>query len=296
MCFTWWFWVEEKVFTKMGKNRKGFAKDLALYIGIVILGLLFLAPFLWGLSTSLKSDTEIFKYPPKWLPSATITQYSYVILKLGGFARKFLNSLIMVGGSMVFTIFAATPAAYVGARFSFRGKEVILFSLLATTMIPGIAILIPLYLLGAKIGLLNSYIFPILVYSAWLTPQVLWYTRGFIENIPKELEESAMIDGCTHIQAIIYIIVPLIRPGLGAMAILVFVFVFSDYLIAAVLNTETLMHTVQVGLVTFFEDPLGVPYGQFMAYAMLASAPIVVSFLILQRFFVKGLVAGSLKG
>ena len=280
----------------MGKKSKSVFNELISYIGIAVLGLIFLIPFLWGLSTSFKSDSEIFAYPPNWLPSCTLVQYRYILQKMAGIARQFLNSMVLVLGSITLSIFAATPAAYVGARFKFRGKEPLLFALLATAMIPGVAILIPLYLLGVATGLLNRYVFLILVYSAWLTPQVLWYTRGFIEGVPRELEESAQIDGCTRLQAILYIILPLIRPGLGAMAIFVFVYVFSDFLIATCLTTETPMQTVQVGLVTFFEDPRGTPYGQFMAYAMLACAPTVISFLFLQRFFVKGLMSGGVKG
>jgi multiple sugar transport system permease protein len=196
----------------------------------------------------------------------------------------------------VICVLVAAPAAYAAARFSFRGRSVLLLAILATSMIPGISILIPIYLLATRFDLLNSYTFMILVYCAWMIPQAIWFLKNFIEVIPFELEEAAMLDGCSRFDVMTKIIMPLIQPGIAAVAMLIFMFVWNDFLIGAVLATSEDKRTVQVGLVRFIQDSIGVWWGEFMAFAMLAIAPVLIAFIILQRRFVEGLTSGGIKG
>jgi multiple sugar transport system permease protein len=210
--------------------------------------------------------------------------------------RFFLNSAILTVGTVALCLIVSAPAAYAAARFKFRGKNTLLLTILATSMIPGISILIPIYLLAITIDVLNSYLFMILVYSAWMIPQTIWFMKGFVEVVPQELEESALIDGCSWFGAFVRIVVPLIQPGLIAISILIFMFVWNDFLIGVILTTDDERRTVQVGLVRFIQDPIGVSWGEFMAFAMLAIAPVLVAFLLLQQRFVEGLTSGSVKG
>ncbi|HZR02122.1 MAG TPA: carbohydrate ABC transporter permease [Burkholderiales bacterium] len=209
--------------------------------------------------------------------------------------RVFFNSLVLAAGTIVLGLVVASPGAYAAARFRFRGKNAILLTILVTSMIPGISILIPIFLLAIRADLLNSYVFMILVYGAWLVPQAIWFIKGFIEVVPRELEEAALLDGCSLFSAFWRVTLPLIQPGLAAVAILFFVFVWNDFLIGAVLTNREEMRTVQVGLLRTIQD-IGISWGQFMAYAMLATAPILVAFLILQKRFVEGLTRGGVKG
>ena len=270
--------------------------DVATYAILVLGCILALAPIAWGLFTSFKVQSNIALYPPQWFPSPVSFEHYATLFSNSGFGRFFVNSLILSAGTILLTLFVAAPAAYAAARFEFRAKNGLLLTILATSMIPGISILIPIYLLAIRADLLNSYIFMILVYSAWLIPQAIWFIKGFIETVPRELDEAAHLDGCTVLGVFFRIVVPLIQPGLAAIAILTFIFVWNDFLIGAVLTTNEEMRTVQVGLVRFIQDTIGVWWGQFMAFAMLAIAPVLVVFLVLQRRFIEGLSAGGIKG
>ena len=255
-----------------------------------------LAPIVWGLLTSLKAQANIAIYPPQWVPHPITLEHYNVILASKSVPRFFLNSLLLSIGTILLSLCVATPGAYAAARYQFRGKHAILLTVLATSMIPGISILIPIYLLAIRTKLLNSYPFMILVYGAWLIPQAIWFIKGFVEVVPRDLEEAALMDGCTLLGALCRVTLPLIQPGLAAVSILIFVFVWNDFLIGVTLTTQEEMRTVQVGLVRYLQDTLGVWWGQFMAFTILAIAPVLLAFFLLQKRFIEGLTTGWIKG
>jgi ABC-type glycerol-3-phosphate transport system permease component len=278
-------------------SRKARARrsDILTY-GLLGLGcVMALAPIVWGLLTSFKLESNVALYPPQWVPSPVTFEHYSDLLTSKEVLRVFFNSLVLAGGTILLGLLVASPGAYAAARFRFRGKNAILLTILVTSMIPGISILIPIFLLAIRAELLNSYVFMILVYGAWLVPQAIWFIKGFVEVVPRELEEAALIDGCSLPGAFRRITLPLIQPGLAAVAILFFVFVWNDFLIGAVLTNREEMRTVQVGLLRTIQD-IGIFWGQFMAYAMLATAPILVAFVFLQKRFVEGLTRGGVKG
>ena len=278
-------------------SRKARTRRLdVLTYGLLGLGcVMALAPIVWGLLTSFKLESNVALYPPQWVPSPVTFEHYSDLLTSKEVLRVFFNSLVLAGGTILLGLLVASPGAYAAARFRFRGKNAILLTILVTSMIPGISILIPIFLLAIRAELLNSYVFMILVYGAWLVPQAIWFIKGFVEVVPRELEEAALIDGCSLPGAFWRITLPLIQPGLAAVAILFFVFVWNDFLIGAVLTNREEMRTVQVGLLRTIQD-IGIFWGQFMAYAMLATAPILVAFLFLQKRFVEGLTRGGVKG
>jgi len=270
--------------------------DLLTY-SILSLGcLMALTPIIWGLLCSLKKQANVVLYPPQWFPNPLTFEHYWILITERGIPRFFLNSLILSIGTILVVLVVAAPGAYAAARFKFRGKNSILMTILATSMIPGISILVPIYLLGIRAKLLNNYLFMILVYAAWLIPQAIWFIKNFIEVVPRDMEEAALIDGCTVVGAFCRVVLPMIQPGLAAIAILNFIFVWNDFLIGAVLTSREEMRTVQVGLVRFIQDTMGVWWGQFLAFAMLAIFPVLLLFFMLQKRFVEGLTAGGVKG
>ncbi len=270
--------------------------EIATY-GILGLGcLLAVMPIAWGVITSLKPLDDIVTYPPRFLPIPLTLGHYATILGQASTYRFFMNSAILAVGTILLTVVAALPAAYVAARFRFRGKNGIMFGILAMSMVPGISILIPIYMLASKLGLINSFGYMILVYSAWMVPQAVWFIKGFIDTVPRDLDEAALIDGSSHFGILVRIILPLIRPGLAAISILIFMFVWNDFLVNAVLASSEENRTVQVALVRFIQNTEGVSWGDFMAFATLAIAPVLILFLIMQRSFVEGLASGSVKG
>jgi multiple sugar transport system permease protein len=264
----------------------------AFLIGACVIAVV---PIFWGVVTSLKENEEIFSFPTQWLPDPVTIEHYKLVLFGSNFPRFFTNSAVVSILTILVTLAIAAHAAYAAARLKYRGKNVLLFLILATSMIPGISVLAPLYQMTVAVGLHDTYFALVLVYSAWQVPTVIWLLRGFIETVPAELDEAAMIDGCSRLQAFYRVVLPTLQPGLAAGAIMTFVFVWNDFLIGSVLTIGENMRPIQVGLYRYMGD-VGVEWGRFLAYGVLALLPIMVVFLILQRRFISGLTSGAVKG
>jgi ABC-type glycerol-3-phosphate transport system permease component len=268
--------------------------------GIAIGGFLFLSiafallPLLWGLSTALKPSAVAESYPPTWWPSP-LTFGNFVDVLVGSnLARYLMNSAVTATASIALTLFVAVHAGYAAARFEFAGRKQLLFLILCTSMIPGIAILVPVYLLVTSLGLHNTFVAMVMVYAAWQAPTATWIMRGFFQTIPKELEESAYMDGCSRIMTFYRIVLPLTQPGLAAVGILTFVYVWNDFLIAYALTITDDMRLVQSGLYLYV-TAFGIEWSKLMAAAVLAVIPPMLTFILLQSRFIQGLTKGAIK-
>jgi ABC-type glycerol-3-phosphate transport system permease component len=282
-------------------RHKAWYHPLALGKSIGIYGTLMLTcaftifPILWGIATAFKDQGSIVSYPPMWLPHPVVANNYQMVLYGSNMPRYFLNSLVVAFATVVFTLVVASHGGYAAARFKFPLKNLLLFVILATIMIPGIAVLVPLYMIASRVGLHDTYWCLIIIYSAWQVPTVLWLMRGFFESIPKELEEAALIDGCGHLQAFYRVIAPLTRPGLAAAAVVVFVFVWNEFIIALTMTASDNMRLISVGLY-YYVSAFGVEWGKLMAAVSVALIPAVALFIILQRQFIQGLTSGATKG
>ena len=168
-----------------------------LLVGLTVLACVFAAgPVLWGLLTSLKTPAQVVSYPPELLPTPPTVQNFTGVWKESNFPVFFRNSVVVTIASVALSLILAVHAAYGLARFKFRGKSMLMMAILATSMIPGIAILVPLYNLSVQVKLYNTLTGMILVYTAWNVPLVIWLLKGFFEKVPLELEEAARMDGC----------------------------------------------------------------------------------------------------
>jgi multiple sugar transport system permease protein len=261
---------------------------------LMIICLVILIPFFWGLSTSFKPHVETMEYPPRWLPK-TFTLENYLQVFRENMPRYFLNSAIYAVGAIIVTLFVAVHAAYAAAKVEFRFKNIILFLVLMGSMVPGVAMLPGYYLASQKLGIHDTYFALIMVYSAWLTPPVVWLLRGFFETIPSELIEAALIDGTSRLGAIYRVGLRIAQPGIAAAAIFIFVNVWNDFLFSVTLTISENMRSTQVGLYTYWGD-FGIYWGRFMAYVIMSIVPVAVVFLVSQKRFIQGLTAGSVKG
>ncbi len=162
-------------------------------------------------------------------------------------------------------------------------------------MVPSISVLLPLYLIAQRLGLIDTYMVLVLIYAAAMTPQVVWVLRGFFLAIAPDLEHAARIDGCSRFAAFWYVILPLARPGLAAAGMLVFVYVWNDFLITVTMTSSASMRMIQVGLAKLISD-VGVSWSDYMAYTVAITLPPIIAFLALQRRFLQSLVSGALKG
>jgi ABC-type glycerol-3-phosphate transport system permease component len=264
--------------------------------GAVLLACAFaLLPVLWGLSTSLKTTQEVHAWPPSWLPAAPTFDNWLLAVFDARFLRYVGNTLLVVGGSLLLSLSIALLAAWATVRFRFRGRDALLLLMWSTIMVPGIAIVVPLYAVAVDVGIYDTLLAPALVFSAWLVPTLVWLLRGFIAAVPAELEESAQIDGCTALGAFLRVTVPLLWPGLVAGAILVFVMIWNDFLIGYSLTLSDGNRLVQVGIYAFMTET-GVEYGPLCAAAIASIIPIVALYALLQRYFIQGLTGGAVKG
>ncbi|HTU01453.1 MAG TPA: carbohydrate ABC transporter permease [Candidatus Sulfotelmatobacter sp.] len=253
-----------------------------------------LLPILWGISTALKESGAAEVFPPQWVPRPPTLENFRQVLLGSSLARYLWNSAVVAVVTILATLAVAVHAGYAAARFRFGGKQALLFLILATAMIPGICILVPVYLLVTGLRLHNTYLALVIVYTAWQVPTAVWIMRGFFESIHPELEEAALMDGCSRLRAFYWIILPLTQPGMAAVGILVFVYVWNDFLIAYVLTISDEMRLIQSGLYLYV-TAFGVEWSKLMAASVLALLPPAVTFLFLQSRFIQGLTKGAIK-
>lgn len=270
-------------------------EDGVVYLILLAAAAFSLIPILWSASTSLKLQETIFALPPRWWPDP-LSIKNYVLVLLGSnMPRYFLNSVIVTVATLAVTLFAGALGGYAAARYEFRGKRIILFLILAAVMIPGVVVLVPLYLMSSWLGIHDTYFVLVVVYAAWQTPFVLWLMRGFVQTLPKELEESASVDGCSWAQMFVRIVLPLTRPGLAAAAVVVFVWVWNEFILAFTLTSSDNMRVITNGLYLYI-GAFGVEWGKMMAATIVSVIPEIVIFVLLERSFVKGLTYGAMKG
>jgi ABC-type glycerol-3-phosphate transport system permease component len=263
---------------------------------ISVLACLFAAaPIVWGVLTALKPAAEVVSYPPNLMPSRFTLESFRQVWSDSNFPTYFRNSLLVTGIATLTSLVVAVHAAYGLARFDFTGKTPLMLGLLATSMIPGIAILVPLYNLSIHTGLYNTFTGLVIVYTAWNIPLLVWLLKGFFESVPVELEEAAMIDGCSRMRAFYTIVLPMARPGMLAGAIMAMMFVWNDFLIGFTLAVTEDKRLIPYGLYSFISN-IGVDWGQLMAATVISLAPVVIAFLLLQKWLVQGLMAGAVKG
>lgn len=264
-----------------------------------ILGALVLAvmiPLSWALLTSLKSETSVMAYPPSFLPTdATLAAYK-AVFHHQTFASDLFNSVLYALGAVALAVVLSAPAGYAASRFDFPGKRAVMLVILATSMIPGVALLVPTYYLLDALGLLNNAAVIIVLQAARLVPQTVWFMQNFVDAIPRELDEATQVDGASNWQTFTRVILPLVRPGIAASAVIGVITTWNDYITVAAFVPDVAHRTLQVALVNQVFDSVGITWSYVMAFAVVCSIPIVAIFLLAQRWFISGLTAGAVKG
>ncbi|WP_324715849.1 carbohydrate ABC transporter permease [Carboxydochorda subterranea] len=259
---------------------------------LVAIGLAMALPFLWMITSSFKPMREIFAYPPTlWPQSPTLDNYVTAFGRTP-VARWFLNSAIVTGSITLSNVLADAMAAYAFARLRFPGKDVVFVLLLVTLMIPFHLTLVPLFLILRSLGLLNSLAGVIAPGLASILGVFL--LRGFFADIPLELEEAARVDGAGEFQIFWRVAMPLARPALATVAIIVFVQSWGEFLLPLLVLNDRSAFTLPLGI-RMFQGEYSTEWGQLMAVTFLADLPILVLFLMLQRHFIHGLTQGALK-
>lgn len=266
-----------------------------LYSVIAVYLFITLAPLLWVLSTSFKPNQEAISFPPKLLPDApTLDNYLFVLTdpKL---VTSLFNSLLVSIGSTGLSVAVSALAGYAFARFEFKGKNLLMSIILGLFMIPVVINIIPLYIMLANVGLLNSLLALILTFQILIIPLNIFLLKNYFETIPKELDEAALIDGCSKLRALWHIIVPMSMPGFLIAAILSFRFSWNEFVLPIVLSNKPDVMVFQVALYQFI-SLYRIDWGYLTAGINIAIIPVVVLMLFAQKRMIRGLTLGAVRG
>ena len=265
------------------------------YTTLLVAVVIILIPFYWLVLTSLRPESLMFQIPASFaFRDLTIKNYvsalnnSNVVAWLG-------NSLLLSFVIDLIVITIAGLAGYGFARFPFKGSRILLLGILGSQMFPGILLAIPVFQIAGWLGLLDSYTALVLVTVSLQLPVGIWLFRSFFLSIPRELDEAALVDGCTPVSAFLRIIFPLTAPGIAAVGLFSFVGSWNEYLLPLIILTTPEKWTYPLGLASFV-GYYGTDYGGILASSVLATLPMVVAYLVFQRRLVAGLTAGSVKG
>jgi multiple sugar transport system permease protein len=272
------------------------AVRLISLLTIGILTVVVVGPITWALVTSLKTETNVITFPPTLLPSpATLASY-VAVFREQNFGIELFNSIFYAVGSIALTLAVSIPAGYAASRLTFSAKRAVMLLILATSMIPGVALLIPTYFVLNALGLLNNPLAIIVLQSARLVPQTVWFMQNFVDAVPIELDEATQVDGATRWQTFTRVILPLIKPGIAAAAVLGVISTWNDYITVAAFAPDIARRTLQVALVNQVFDSIGITWSYVMAFAIISSIPMVALFVLAQQWFIAGLTAGAVKG
>jgi len=276
--------------------NKGMSKRDRLtikYVLLVILCALFLIPLILLVRITIITEADLFTRPPVLFFKPTLQAYSFV-LKRGVFVSCLLNSLIVASSVTFVSIIVSLPAAYSLARSKALQKQSIGFFILAFRMVPAAVLVIPIFLIAANYGLVNTRLSLILVYTAWNLPFVTWLLRSYMDKIPVEVEEAAMTDGASRITTLVKIVLPLSLPGIFAVAIFCFLLSWNEFIFALTLTSSPKAQTLPV-YITGFMEAFGTNWGNLATSTLLMILPALAFGIFAQRYLVKGLSVGIIK-
>lgn len=270
-----------------------------LMFWVVVLLLVFytMFPFYWAVVSSLKPRNELFSTPVQYLPSKLNTETYVNVFTTRPFARNLLNSTVVAGGAVLLSLSIGSLAAYALGRFRFRGRNMVLYLVLAMTMFPQIAILGALFLFVRALGLYNTWSGLMITYLTFTLPFTVWVLTSFFRELPSELEQAALVDGATPLQTFWRILLPLSSPALVTTGLLAFISAWNEFLFALTFTLDDSARTVPVAIAYFSgATRYEIPWGEIMAASVIVTVPLIILVLIFQRKIVEGLTAGAVKG
>jgi multiple sugar transport system permease protein len=287
-----------------GRRRR----QMWIYLGAVVVFLYLIGPFLWLITSSLQTEISLLSVPPKWIPDpinldsykellagAFMSEASGVPYQSRVFLRSLLNSFIVAASVSVLSVGIGSYAAYPLARLRFRGRNTLMFMILATRLIPALALAVPFYLLARNIGALDHLATLIVINLSFALPYIVWLLQSYFRSIPADIEDAGRIDGCSRRQVVTRIIMPLALPGIVSAGILAFLMTWGEFFFALILTSSEQAYTSTVVAAMFATD-VDVNYVTIITAGVLAVLPPVIFALIFQRFIVNGLLSGSVKG
>lgn len=276
--------------------KKNWYRNFLTLLALLALGLLFFFPLYWTFMTSFKTTAQIFVEKPIFFTKEFYTGNYAEIFQKSHVAQFFINSIIVAGCTTFISLVLATMAGFGFNRYNFKMKAILQNSALIVRMIPALVYTIPYYIIYSKLHLLDTLLGLILAYISFALPLAIWLAINFFAEIPKEVYESAEMDGCSEYKLYWYIAVPLVKAGMVVIAILVFIGAWNEFGLALVLQASDAKKTLPIGIASMIQSNKDTPSGSLAAAGMIAMIPAVILSLTTQKYIVKGTMAGAVKG
>jgi multiple sugar transport system permease protein len=276
----------------MRSETKVMIQKALLFVFAIFVTLVFFLPLLWVVMSSFKTRLDLFAIPPKWVFAPTLENYTGILQS--DFKQQFINSLIIAIVSTLFSVTLGGLTAYGFSRYPLKSSNFVLFWILSLRMLPVIAVVVPFFLLFQAVGLLDRHIALILIYSIFNISFSIWVLKGFFDEIPREFEEAAMLEGYSPLEVFFRVSLPLVRPGLAASAMFCLIQSLNEFLVALALTTRV-AETAPVGLAKL-QTFLGTDWGRISAAAVLFMLPVVIFTILIRNELIRGLSFGQLKG
>jgi multiple sugar transport system permease protein len=265
------------------------------YAVLLVVSILTLVPFLWVVTTALKSVEQIFAVPPQIIPHPFVWSNFQLAIQSSGFGLFLRNSLVVATVCTILSLVVAVPAAYGFARFRYRGSGGLLAGIVTARMFPPIALVVPFFLLFRSLHLVNTIPGLIVAYLPLEIPLIVWILEGFFEGVPRELEEAGVVDGLSTLGVLWRIVVPLARPSIAVAALFGYLAAWNEFVLALTLTQTTTAETLPIGIARYITS-FQTYWGQMSAAAVFYLAPVLVFTVIAQRGIVRGLTEGGTKG
>lgn len=276
--------------------KKNWYRNFLTLLALLTLGLLFFFPLYWTFMTSLKTPAQIFVEKPIFFTKEFYTGNYTEIFQKSHVAQFFINSILVAGCTTFISLVLATMAGFGFNRYNFKMKAALKNSVLIIRMIPALVYTIPYYIIYSKLHLLDTLVGLILAYISFALPLAIWLAINFFAEIPKEIYESAEMDGCSEYKLYLYIAVPLVKAGIVVIAILVFIGAWNEFGLALVLQASDAKKTLPIGIASMIQSNKDTPSGSLAAAGMIAMIPAVILSLTTQKYIVKGTMSGAVKG
>lgn len=280
-----------------GAKKQGLWLNLLFWLIVIVIAIYTLFPFYWAVVSSLTPASALFVTPVRYFPTTPTLDSYMTVFRDPAFRQALVNSAIVAVTTVLLSLSIGSFGAYALGRLNFRGKTIVLYTILSMTMFPAIAILGSLFTMVRALGIYNTPYALILTYMTFTLPFTIWVLSNFFKSLPLELEQAAYVDGATSFQTFYMILLPLTAPGLVTTGLLAFINAWNEFLYAMTFTIDDRTRTVPVAIAMFTGDQLfEIPWGDIMAAAVVVTIPLVILVLFFQQRLVEGLTAGAVKG
>lgn len=265
------------------------------YAALILIVIAVIFPLYWMIASSMKPAADLFSANPTVFPREVSAVWYQTVLRNSNVVIYFRNSFIVAFCTMCISLLVTTMGAYSLTRFKYRGRRVILMAVLSSYVFPSILLLLPLYNIISAMNLINSFAGIIITHTTITIPYSLWILKSYFADVPTELEEAGMIDGLTRLGTFIHIVIPITIPGILSCGLFSFILSWDEYLYASVFLTDVQYKTLTIGIMEYITS-FDVRWGEIMATSTITTLPVLVMFILIQKYFVRGLTAGAVKG